>query len=136
MVTFFAAPQQSHRNRVAWEAQQSDTNSDLQSIEDLTCMGFCSPNYSPIPPIDNTKQQGAPVPTSTPKMDEGFGLNTSVPTHNRAKMTIMNSPAAHQESVCKPSKGGKVKSSQGTQQRDIAKPSTSSHTPSHGVINI
>ena len=53
----FAVPQQSRRNLVALQAQQSDANSDLQSIEDLTGMGFCSPNYSPIPPVDNNKQQ-------------------------------------------------------------------------------
>ena len=33
------------------QAQESDSNSGLQSIEDLTGMGFNSPNYSPIPPV-------------------------------------------------------------------------------------
>ena len=33
------------------------SNSGLQSIEDLTGMGFDSPNYSPIPPVGNTAPQ-------------------------------------------------------------------------------
>ena len=44
-----SAPQQPQTH----QAQESDSNSGLQSIEDLTSMGFNSPNYSPIPPVRN-----------------------------------------------------------------------------------
>ena len=52
-------------------------------------------------------------------------MNTSDPTHNRGKVRIINSFATNQEqmeTVTKPSKGGKVKSSQARIQ---AHPSTS-----------
>ena len=52
-------------------------------------------------------------------------MNTSDPTHNRGKVKIINSFATNQEQVeiqRKPSKGGKVKSSQARSQ---AQPSTS-----------
>ena len=39
------------------QTKESDTNSSLLSIEDLTGMGFDSPNYSPIPPVRNTAPQ-------------------------------------------------------------------------------
>ena len=77
-------------------------------------MGFCSPNYSPIPPVGNTNQQQPRVSllTSTPITNGGLGLNTSDLTHNRGKVTIVNSPTEPQESTKKSSKGGKIKSSQ------------------------
>ena len=40
------------------QAEESDANSGLQSIEDFTGMGFNSPNYSPIPPVRNTAHKG------------------------------------------------------------------------------
>ena len=82
-------------------------------------MGFCSPNYSPIPPVRNTNQQQPRVslPTSTPITVGGLCLNTSDLTHNRGKATIVNSLTEPQEPTKKSLKGGKVKSSQGTQQK-------------------
>ena len=59
-------------------------------------------------------------------------MNTSDLTHNRGKVTIVNSPTESQEPTKKSSKGGKVKSSQGAQQRNIIQPSTSPYTPSNG----
>ena len=74
-------------------------------------MGFCSPNYSPIPPVRNTNQQQPRVSllTSTPITDGGLGLNTSDLTHNRGKATIVNSLTEPQEPTKKSLKGGKVK---------------------------
>ena len=50
------------------QAEESSANSSLQSIEDLTGMGFDLPNYSPIPPVRNTAPQWprGSVPTLTP----------------------------------------------------------------------
>ena len=94
-------------------------------------MGFCSPYYSPIPPVGNMNHQQPRVslPTSMPITNGGLGLNTSDPTHNRGKATIINSPTDPKKSTKKSSKGGKVKTSQGAQQRNIVQLSTSSHTP-------
>ena len=130
----FSAPQQPPKQPVAPQAQESDTNSGLQNIEDLTGMGFCSPNYSPIPPVGNTNQQQPRVSllTSTPIYNGGLGLNTSDLTHNRGKVTIVDSLTEPQKPTNKSSKAGKVKSSQGAQQKKIVQPSTSSHTPSNG----
>ena len=127
----FSAPQQTPKQPVASQAQESDTNSGLQSIEDLTGIGFCSHNYSPIPPVGNTNQQQPRVSllTSTPITNGGLGLNTSDPTHNRGKAKIVNSFTEPQEPTKKSSKGGKVKSSQGAQPKNIIQPSTSSHPP-------
>ena len=113
-----------------------DTNSGLQSIEDLTDMGFCSPNYSPIPPVGNINYQQPRVSllTSMPIMDGGLGLKKSDLTHNRGKATIVNSPTEPQEPTKKSSKGGKVKSSQGAQQGNIIQLSTSSHNPLNWLI--
>ena len=52
-----SAPQQPLQQPQTHQAQESDSNSGLQSIEDLTGMGFNSPNYSPIPPVGNTAPQ-------------------------------------------------------------------------------
>ena len=97
-------------------------------------MGFCSPNYNPIPPVGNMNQQQPRVSllTSMPITDGGLGLNESDLTHNRGKVTIVNSPTEPQEPTKKSSKGGMVKSSQGAQQRNIIQSNTSSHTPSNG----
>ena len=132
----YSTPQQPPKQPVAPQAQESDTNSGLQSIEDLTSMGFCSPNYSPIPPVRNTAQQQPRVtlPTSTPITDRGLGLNTSDLTHNRGKAKIVNSFTEPQEPPKKSLKGGKVKSSQGAQPKNVVQPSTSSHNPSDGEL--
>ena len=47
------APQQP----TTYQAKESDANSSLQSIEDLTGMGFDLPNYSPKPPVRNKAPQ-------------------------------------------------------------------------------
>ena len=109
----------------AHQAQESDSNSGLQSIEDLTGMGFSSPNYSPIPPVGDTtpQRQRSSVLTSMPIPDGGLCLNTSDLSHNRGKANIINSFA----------KGGKVKSSQGAQPKDQPQLSTSSYTPSNNT---
>ena len=39
------------------QAEDSDSNSGLQSLENLTQMGFNIPNYSPIPPIGTATSQ-------------------------------------------------------------------------------
>ena len=106
----------------------SDTSSGQQNIEDLTDMGFNMPNYSPIPAVGNTVPQqpmdmrsGASVPTSMPRPQGGSRLNTSDPTYNRGKAQIINSftdPQEPQEQETKSSKGGKKKSSQGTQSKN------------------
>ena len=64
----FLAPQQPPKQPVAPQVQESEINLGLQSIEDLTGMGICSPNYSPIPQVGNMNQQQLriSVPTSTP----------------------------------------------------------------------
>ena len=59
-------------------------------------------------------------------------MNTSDPTHNRDKVTIVNSLTEPQEPTKKSLKGGKVKGSQGAQPKSMNQPSTSSHTPSNG----
>ena len=69
----FTAPQQPPKEPVAPQAQESDANLGLQSIEDLTGMGFCSLNYSPIPLVRNMNQQQPRVslPTSMPITNGG-----------------------------------------------------------------
>ena len=56
----------------------SDASSGQQNIEDLTDMGFNTPNYSPIPAVRITAPQqpvdvrsGASVPTSMPRPQGG-----------------------------------------------------------------
>ena len=95
----FSAPQQPPKHQVAPQAQDSDMNSGLQSIEDFTGMGFCSPNYSPIPQVRNTYQQQPriSVPTSTPIAHLWLDLNTSDLTHNRRKVKIIDSFTESQE---------------------------------------
>ena len=92
----------------------------------MTGMGFDPNNYNPIPPDGNAAlPQGAALPTSTPKAVVEADMNTLDPTHNRGKVKIINSFTTNQEQVetmGKPSKGGKVKSSHG---RIKAQPSTS-----------
>ena len=113
------------------QAQDLDSNSGSHSIGDITGLGFDPNNYSPIPPIGNAvlQQPGAALPTSTPRPVGGANLNTSDPTHNRGRVNIINSPPNDQEQVNaqrKPSKGGKVKSSQAKSQ---PQPSTSTQAP-------
>ena len=124
----FSAPQQPPKQQVAPQAQEPNMNSGLQSIEDLTGMGFYSPNYSPIPQVRTTNQQRASVLTSTPIADLWLDLNTSDPTHNRGKAKIIDSFTEPQEPPKKSSKGGKVKSSQGNQNKNEPQLSTSSKT--------
>ena len=114
------------------QAEESDANSSLQCIEDLTGMVFDSPNYSPIPPVGNTapQQPRGSVLTSMPIPDGGLGLNTSDPTHNRGKASIVNSFANLEDTQKKSSKGGKVKGSQGAQPKIQPQPSTSSQATS------
>ena len=110
------------------EAQDSDSNSGLHSIEDITGMGFDSPNYSPIPPVGDMDPQQPRVSrlTSMPITNEGLGLNMSDPTHNRGKAKIVDSLLKPVILHKKSSKGGKVKSSQGIQPRNQPPLSTSS----------
>ena len=116
----------------AHQAQESDANSGLQSIEDLTGMGFDSPNYSPIPPVRNTAPQWPRgfVPTSKPIPNGGLGLNISDLTHNRGKASIVSSFANPGEIQKKSLKGGKVKSSQDAQPKNQPQLSTSSQATS------
>ena len=104
----------------------SNLNSGSHSLEVLTGMGFDPNNYSPIPPVQNVAlQQGAALPTSTPKPVVGVDMNTWDPTHNRGKAKIIDSFATNHEWVetqRKPPKGGKVKSSG---DRSQAQPSIS-----------
>ena len=99
---------------------------DLNNSEEMTGVGFDENNYSPIPPVGNAaSQQGAAWPTSKPKPVVEANMNTSDPTHNRGKVKIINSFTTNQEQVetlRKPSKGGKVKSSN---TWSLAQPSTS-----------
>ena len=110
----------------ALQAQDSNSNLGSHNSEEMTGKGFDPNNYSPIPPVGNVaSQQGAALPTLTPKPVVGADMNTLDPTHNRGKVKIINSFATNQEQVetmRKPSKGGKVKSSHARSQ---AQPSTS-----------
>ena len=117
------------------QAQESDSNSGLQSIEDLTVMRFSSPNYSPIPSVGDKapQRQKSSVPTSMPIPDGVLCLNTSDLTHNRGKANIIYLFTKPEESQKKSSKGGKVKSSQGAQPKNQPQLSTSSHTPSNNT---
>ena len=114
------------------QGEESVANSGLQSIEDLTGMGFDSPNYSPKPPVRNTTPQWprGSIPTLTPKHNGGLGLNISDPTHNKGKASIVNSFANSEEIQKKSSEGGKVKSSQDTQPKNQPQLSTSSQATS------
>ena len=129
-----SAPQQQQIHQV----QESDSNSGPQSIEDLTGIGFNSPNHSPIPPVRNAAPQWQwdSVPTSMPITDGGLCPNTSDPTHNRGKANIVNSftnPQEPLEPQKKLLKGGKVKSSQGAQPKNQPQLSTSSHTSTNNT---
>ena len=112
--------------------QTHDSNSNLgsHSTKDMTGMGFDPNNYSPIPPVWNAAlQQGAALPTSTPKPVGEADLNISDTTHNRGRANIINSFTNNQEQVetqKKSSKGGKVKSSQAKSQ---PQPGTSTQVP-------
>ena len=83
------------------QGRDSDSNSRLQNLEELTGMGFDENYYSPILPVGKTAvQQGATRPTrltSTPKLMVGADLNTSDPTHNRGTVNRNNSFTAVQE---------------------------------------
>ena len=108
------------------QGQDSDSNLGSHNSEETTGMGFDENNYSPIPPVGNAaSQQEAARPTSTPKPVVEADLNTLDSTHNRGKVKRINSFTTTQEQVetmRKPSKGGKVKSSH---TRSQAQPSTS-----------
>ena len=110
----------------ALQAHDSDSNLGSHSTEEMTGMGFDPNNYSPIPPVGNASlQQGAALPTFTPKPVVEADMNTLDPTHNRSKAKIINSFTTNQEQVetqRKSSKVGKVKSSHARSQ---AQPSTS-----------
>ena len=127
----FSAPQQPPKQQIAPQAQDSDMNSGLQSIDNLTGMGFCSPNYIPIPQVRNTNQQQPriSVPTSIPIADLWLDLNTSDLTHNRGKAKIIDSFTESHKPPKKSSKGDKIKSSQGVQHKNEPQLSTSSQTP-------
>ena len=59
-------------NQVAPQAQELRHELwDYRASEDLTGMGFYSPNYSPIPQVRNTpnNNKGSSVLTSTPIVD-------------------------------------------------------------------
>ena len=118
----FPEPQQ------APQAQDSDSNSGLHSIEDITGMDFNSPHYSPIPSVRDAAPQQPRVlrPTSMPITDRELGLNMTDPTHNRGKIKIVKSLLEPVILHKKSSKGGKVKHSQGIQPRNQPQPSTSS----------
>ena len=63
-------------------------------MDDLTDMGFSSPDYSPIPTVGNTASScpaGTGIPTSTPRKVGGSNFNNSDPTHNRGKAKIVDS---------------------------------------------
>ena len=98
------------------QAHDSDSNSESQSMDDMTGMGFDPNDYSPIPPVGNAAvQQGAALPTSMPKPVEETDLNISDRSDSRGRANTINSFANNQEQVGtqkKFSKGGKVKSSQ------------------------
>ena len=82
------------------QGQDSDSNSGSCNLEELTGMGFDPSNYSPIPPVGNAAlQQGAALPTWTPKPVVEADMNTLDPTHNRGKINIINSFATNQEQV-------------------------------------
>ena len=127
-----SAPQQPLQHPGTDQDQESDSNSWLQSIEDLTGMGFNTSNYSPIPLVGNAApqwQRGSAL-TSMARPDGGLSPNTLDPTHNRGKTNIVNSFTYIQEPLGpqhKSSKGGKVKRSQGSQAKNQPQPSTSSH---------
>ena len=110
----------------ALQRHYSDANSRTQNMEELTGMGFNEINYSSIPPVSKvTSQQGTTRPTSTPKPMVGTDLNISDPTHNKGKITRINSFTTTQEqtdTATKQSKGGPVKSSD---TRGHLQPSTS-----------
>ena len=111
----FSALQQPPKQQVAPQVQESDINSGLQSIDDITGIGFCSLNYSPIPQVRNMNQQQprSSVLTSTPIANLWLDLNTSDPTQNRGKAKIIDSFTESQKPTKKLLKGGKIKSSQG-----------------------
>ena len=112
------------------QTHDSDSNSESQSTDDMTGMGFDPNNFSPIPPVGNVAiQQGAALPTSMPKSVGEIELKISDPTHNRGRANIVNSFANNKDQVGtqkKSSKGGKVKSSQAKGQ---PQPSTSNQGP-------
>ena len=103
-------------------------------MDNLTDMGFSSPNYSPIPtvgPMVPSWPAGMEIPTSTPRKEERSQLHISDPMHNRGKAKIMNSFQGISDQM-KPQqinkeqiKGGKKNSSQDAQTKP--QPSTSSH---------
>ena len=73
----------------------SYVNDSIQSIVDLTDMGFSIPDYSSIPAVGDAVPQhpagmgaAASVPTSTPRNEGGSHLHMTDPTHNRGKVKI------------------------------------------------
>ena len=117
----------------------SDSNSRVQNIDELTDMGFNIMEYSPIPMVRNTdplRSEGngtnTHVPTSTPRTDGRWCLNSSDPTHNKRKKQIIDSftgntclPESQQSAESKLRKRGKKMSLQGAQGKNQPQPSTS-----------
>ena len=55
------------------QMNNSDSNSRLRNMDNLTDMGFSSPNYSPIPTVGNKvplQSTGRKILTSTPRKEE------------------------------------------------------------------
>ena len=65
-------------------SNNSDLNSRLRNMDDLTDMGFSLPDYSSIPTIGNTALSHSEcigIPTLTPRKVGGSNFNNSDPTH-------------------------------------------------------
>ena len=108
-------------------SNNSDLNSRLRNIDDLTDKGFSSPDYSSIPTVRTTASScpaGTGIPTLTPRKVGGSNFNNSDLTHNRGKAKIVDSFAGILDQL-KQTKGCKIKNSQSDQTN--TQPSTSSH---------
>ena len=118
----------------------SNFNDRIQSMDDLTDMGFSIPDYSSIPTVGDAVPQcpagmgtNASAPTSTPRIEGGPHVHKSDPSHNRSKTQIIDSftgisdPLKSKQRDKESSKGGKKKTSQGAQIKTQPQPSTSSH---------
>ena len=78
-------------------------------MDDLTDMGFSSPDHSPIPTVGDTALS---CPTGTgPRMVGWSGFNNSDTPLNKGKAKIVDSFAGISDQL-KQTKGGKVKNSQ------------------------
>ena len=112
-------------------SNNSDLNSRLRNMDDLTDMGFSSPDYSHhtysmgIQPHQHHALQVLEFQPSTPRKVGGSNFNNSDPTHNRGKAKMVDSFAGISDQL-KQTKGGKKKSSQDAQAKQ-PQPGTSSH---------